>query len=231
MRSSPRHRLRVLGALALACGLLACEKTTVTTQTPTGTTTTTTIGPSASASEGMARAGDALADAALTAKVKAALIADPDVEAARIDVDSHDGSVKLSGTQSTEASVDRALSIARAVHGVKAIDNQMRVDATASAASQPLSEATAAVARAASEAAAQAGDAIADGALTAKVKAALLADPEVEGLRIDVDSRDGVVTLTGLLDRPAAVERAQAIARRVDGVKSVESRLTAKAPG
>ncbi len=230
MRHSPRHRLFLLSALALAAGLLGCEKTTVTTQTPTGTSTTTTIGPSASASEGMARAGDMLADAALTAKVKAALIADADVEASRVDVDSRDGAVKLAGTQTTQIGIDRALSIARGIDGVKSVDNQLRFDATAPSASEP-GGVTAAVTQAASDAAARAGNAIANGALTAKVKTALLADAEVEGLRIDVDSNDGVVTLTGTLDRAAAVERAQAVARGIDGVRSVESRLTVKPPG
>jgi hyperosmotically inducible protein len=230
MRPSPRHRPLLFSALVLVAGLPGCEKTTVTTQTPTGTTTTTTIGPSASASEGMARTGDMLADAALTAKVKAALIADVDVEASRVDVDSRDGAVKLSGTQTTEIGIERAVAIAGAIDGVKAVDNQLRFEAAAPAASEP-GGVTAAVAEAASNAAAAAGNAIANGALTATVKAALLADPDVKGLQIDVDSRDGVVTLTGTLDHAAAVQRAQAIARRVDGVKSVESRLAVKPGG
>ena len=230
MRSSPRPRPALFCALALVAGLLGCEKTTVVTTTPSGTTTTTTIGPSASTSEGMARAGDMLADAALTAKVKAALIADVDVEASRIDVDSRDGAVKLNGTQATEIGIERAVAIAKSIDGVKTVDNQLRFEAAATAASEP-GEATAAVTDAASDAAAAAGSAIANGALTAKVKGALLADPDVKGLQIDVDARDGVVTLTGTLDRAAAVERAQAIARGVDGVKSVQSRLAVKPGG
>ena len=90
---------------------------------------------------------------------------------------------------------------------------------------------TAAVTQGASAVAAQAGDAIANGTLTARVKAALLADPDVKGLQIDVDSNDGVVTLSGALDRAANVERAQALARGVEGVKSVENGLTVKPPG
>jgi hyperosmotically inducible protein len=220
----------LLAAAALAAGLAGCEKTTLTSQSPAGTTTTTTIGPSAAASAGMARAGDVLADTALTAKVKAALIAETDVEAARINVDSRDGAVKLAGTQAAQAAVERAVSLARSIDGVKSVDNQLTVDASTPSASQP-GGVTAAVTRGASDAAATAGDAIANGALTAKVKAALLADPDVKALQIDVDSRDGVVTLNGSLDQAASVERAQALARGVEGVKSVESRLTVKPPG
>jgi osmotically-inducible protein OsmY len=87
------------------------------------------------------------------------------------------------------------------------------------------------VTQGASEAATRAGQAIADGTLTAKVKAALLADPDVKGLQIDVDSRDGAVTLSGSLDSAANVARAQSIARATDGVKSVENRLTVRPAG
>ena len=222
------HRVLLLGAAALAAALAGCEKTTVTTQSPSGTTTTTTIGPSAAASEGMRRAGDVLADTAMTAKVKAALIADPDVEATLINVDSRDGAVKLDGTQPTQSGIDRAVGIAKGIDGVKSVDNRLRVDATASAASAP-GGVTAAVAQGASDAATRAGTAIGNGVLTAKVKAALLADPGVQGLQIDVDSSDGVVTLSGSVGGATQVERAQAITRGVDGVKSVESRLTIQA--
>ena len=94
-----------------------------------------------------------------------------------------------------------------------------------------LLEATAFAVRHNVETMVEAGDAIANGTLTARVKAALLADPDVKGLQIDVDSNDGVVTLSGALDRAANVERAQALARGVEGVKSVENRLTVKPPG
>jgi hyperosmotically inducible protein len=231
MRKSPLRRFALPGALALAAALLGCEKTTVTTQSPSGTTTTTTrIGPTASAAAGMARAGDVLADAALTAKVKAALIAEPDVEAVRIDVDSRDGAVTLTGTQTSQGAVERAVGVAKGIDGVKSVESRLRVDASAPAASEP-GGATAAVVQGASQAAARAGSALENGVLTARVKAALLADPDVKGLQIDVDSNAGVVTLQGALDKAASVERAQAIARGVEGVRSVENRLTVKPPG
>lgn len=69
-----------------------------------------------------------------------------------------------------------------------------------------------------------------NGALTAKVKTALLAAADVKALQIDVDSKDGVVTLNGTQETAAAVDRAAAVARGTDGVASVENRLTVKAP-
>jgi hyperosmotically inducible protein len=73
-----------------------------------------------------------------------------------------------------------------------------------------------------------AGDAAGDAAVTAKVKTALLADADVKGLQIDVDTRNGVVTLNGTADNQANMTKAQTIARNIDGVKSVENKLTVK---
>ena len=81
----------------------------------------------------------------------------------------------------------------------------------------------------AKSAADKAGNAIEDGAITAKVKTALLADPNVKGLQIDVDTKNGVVTLKGTADKPANRDRAVAIAKDTGGVKSVENQLVVKA--
>ena len=93
----------------------------------------------------------------------------------------------------------------------------------------PAPETTAAAKSAANEmkadaksAADKAGTAVEDSTITAKVKTALLADPDVKGLMIDVDTKDGVVTLKGTADKPANRDRAVAIAKDTGGVKSVE---------
>ncbi len=71
-------------------------------------------------------------------------------------------------------------------------------------------------------------DAVADTAVTTKVKTALLADPDVKGLQISVETNNGVVSLTGAVDKAGNVERAAAVAKGVEGVKSVNNRLTVK---
>jgi hyperosmotically inducible protein len=71
-----------------------------------------------------------------------------------------------------------------------------------------------------------AGQTIDDAGITAKVKAALLAEKGVDGMRIDVDTSQGNVTLTGKVPDPAQVERATQIARGIDGVKGVDNKLT-----
>jgi osmotically-inducible protein OsmY len=62
--------------------------------------------------------------------------------------------------------------------------------------------------------------------ITAKVKAKLLADTTVSGLKIDVDTLSGVVYLTGdNMGTQAAIDQAVKLAKGTDGVKEVVSKL------
>jgi hyperosmotically inducible periplasmic protein len=67
---------------------------------------------------------------------------------------------------------------------------------------------------------------LSDASQTAAVKGKFIADPTVSALKIDVDTRDGVVTLTGQVRTQAEKDQALKIARETDGVKSVIDRLT-----
>jgi osmotically-inducible protein OsmY len=69
------------------------------------------------------------------------------------------------------------------------------------------------------------GETIDDATITTRVKTSLLNDPEVAGLRIDVDTFKGVVTLSGAVKTPAERDKAVALARRIDGVTDVKSTL------
>ena len=82
-----------------------------------------------------------------------------------------------------------------------------------------------AVGSGAKEAAQQVGDAVTDASITAAVKMKMADDPQVSGMKIDVDTTDGKVTLSGAVDSKSEADRAVKIARSVEGVKSVESRL------
>ncbi|HEX4882915.1 MAG TPA: BON domain-containing protein [Casimicrobiaceae bacterium] len=84
--------------------------------------------------------------------------------------------------------------------------------------------AAAKVENAGDRAAAAAGDA----ALTAKVKAALMAEPGIDSLQIDVDTSGGRVTLSGEVDNAQNRSRALQVARGVDGVNGVVDRLSMK---
>jgi hyperosmotically inducible periplasmic protein len=64
-----------------------------------------------------------------------------------------------------------------------------------------------------------------DATISTRVRTALLNDPQVGALRIDVASSGGVVTLTGTARSRNEEQRAVALARGVDGVKDVRSEL------
>ncbi len=69
------------------------------------------------------------------------------------------------------------------------------------------------------------GETIDDTTTTTRVKTSLLNDPAVGGLRIDVDTFKGVVTLSGRVKSQAEKDQAMALARRVDGVTEVKDAL------
>lgn len=73
------------------------------------------------------------------------------------------------------------------------------------------------------------GQTLDDAGITAKVKASLLASPDVKGTDVNVNTEKGVVQLSGSLDAQSQIDRAVQIARGVEGVKQVDnSRLTVK---
>ena len=74
----------------------------------------------------------------------------------------------------------------------------------------------------------KAGNAIDDAAITTKVKAAILAEPGLKVLQIDVDTKNGVTTLSGAVDSQASIDKAKEVTAAVTGVKSVENNLTVK---
>lgn len=73
--------------------------------------------------------------------------------------------------------------------------------------------------------ASEAAQATSDMGITAKINAALVADDKLKALQINVDTRDGMVTLTGNAPDAKSRERATVLASAVDGVKHVNNQL------
>jgi osmotically-inducible protein OsmY len=69
------------------------------------------------------------------------------------------------------------------------------------------------------------GETIDDATITARVKTSLLNDPQVGGMKIDVDTTQGVVTMSGIVKSKAEADRAVQLARQAKGVKDVKSTL------
>ena len=72
---------------------------------------------------------------------------------------------------------------------------------------------------------ADAGRATADRSLAARVKDALLAEKSLNAHGIEVDAKDGAVTLVGTVENKARREQAAKIAAGVDGTRSIENKL------
>ena len=82
------------------------------------------------------------------------------------------------------------------------------------------------VSQKAAAAAAQAETAIEAGSLTAKIKAKMALDDHVHANAIDVDTKGGVVTLSGEVSSEMERQRAVLLARETKGVTSVVDKLT-----
>ncbi|RZJ08392.1 MAG: BON domain-containing protein [Rubrivivax sp.] len=74
-------------------------------------------------------------------------------------------------------------------------------------------------------------DAMTDAAIVTKINAALAADDQLKATKIDVDAKDGHVTLSGLAPNSDAQKRATTLAQAVDGVRGVDNKLMVSSNG
>jgi osmotically-inducible protein OsmY len=103
-----------------------------------------------------------------------------------------------------------------------------KIDQTANDAGKKMGEAADKVGEKLSEQSAKTGVAIDDSEITAKVKAAIFAEPGLKTLQISVDTVKGVVTLSGSVDSKLSSDMAKKLAGAVAGVKEVDNRLVPK---
>ncbi|WP_058912135.1 molecular chaperone OsmY [Entomohabitans teleogrylli] len=150
------------------------------------------------------KVGNFMDDSAITAKVKAALVDDKDIKSTDISVKTDNKVVTLSGFVESQAQAEKAVTVAKGVEGVTSVSDKLHVK---DGKSQSLSG--------------YAGDA----ATTSEIKAKLLADDIVPSRKVKVETTDGVVQLSGDVESQAQSDRAESIAKAVDGVKSVKNDL------
>lgn len=103
-----------------------------------------------------------------------------------------------------------------------------KIDQTANDASKAITNVAEKVGDKMIEQSAKTGVAIDDAEITAKVKAAIFAEPGMKTLQISVDTVKGVVTLSGSADSQASSDRVKALAAAVAGVTQVDNRLAIK---
>lgn len=71
--------------------------------------------------------GEYVDDSVITAKVKAAILDEPTLKVAEINVETFKGVVQLSGFVSSQAASVKAVEVARGIPGVKSVKNDMRM--------------------------------------------------------------------------------------------------------
>lgn len=155
----------------------------------------------------MKKVDNYMGDSAATAKVKSALLEEKSLKSTDISVETSHGVVTLSGFVTSQAEAETAVDIAKNVEGVKSVSDKLHVKDQKT---QSVSE--------------YAGDA----ATTSSIKAKLLADDIVPSRKVKVETTEGVVQLSGSVENKAQSERAESIAKAVDGVKSVKNDLSIK---
>ncbi len=70
--------------------------------------------------------GEYVDDTVITTKVKAAILNEPTLKSAEINVETFKGSVQLSGFVTSHEEMNKAVEVARSVNGVKSVKNDMR---------------------------------------------------------------------------------------------------------
>jgi hyperosmotically inducible periplasmic protein len=122
--------ITLVAAIASAFSLAACDQRNNDAAARRSDTTTATA-PATDTSQKVAAATDKVAvvvdDSALTAKVKAALLAEPGLKSLQISVDTKNAAVTLSGSVDSSASKDRAKEVASSVAGVSTVVDQLIV--------------------------------------------------------------------------------------------------------
>ena len=158
-------------------------------------------------------------DPGITTKVKTKLETDRNINAAQIQVATQNRVVTLSGPVDSPASKERAVTLARGTEGVVDVVDNLSVSTAVAAMPAPGAEARA-------ETPGTSGQAPDDTSITQAVKEKLLKQPETSAERIDVNTHEGVVTLSGSVKSPEEKEQVIQIARNTEGVQRVEDRLS-----
>lgn len=148
--------------------------------------------------------GRMMDDSTITTRINNAMIKDDLVKAHRIDVDTIEGHVTLTGVVRTGKIARRAVYLAAHEAGVKSVRNNLQIGEKTW------------------------GDTFNDSWLGSKIKSKLIAEPEIRSLNIDVDVHKGVVTLTGVVGDSYQKRRAIELARATDGTRNVVDNLKVK---
>lgn len=146
-------------------------------------------------------------DSNVTSRVKKAFDDDSIIDKSDITVNTDNGVVTLSGFVDSTEKRTRAVQVARDVQGVKSVSDKLNIRANKDTTVKGYTS---------------------DAAITTEVKAKLLTADDVPSMNISVETVDGVVQLTGNVDKRAQADAAERVAKQVEGVKSVKNDIMVK---
>jgi osmotically-inducible protein OsmY len=184
-------------------------------------------------------------DAAVTAAVKTRLTKDRVARNVSIDVDTNGGVVTLSGTVPTEGDRTRIGNLVARTTGVARVQNDLTVSGAPAATSgkgqtkivikddtpkikikNDLPKVKVKVKDDTTPKVKKGAHVVTDASITGEVKTRLLKDKVARDSHLDVDTRNGVVTITGTVPTAADKARIGRIVEHTTGVKRVANNLT-----
>lgn len=146
-----------------------------------------------------------ISDTAITGVIKAKIAADQTLSNTTIDVSTNNRVVKLSGSVKTDSDASELIQISQSVRGVNDVDTaNLKVEDS----SQPFT----------------------DMVITSKVKGLFIRErlfgkTDVPVMSINVETNNGIVSLTGTAESQKQADAALKLAQSVSGVKTVQSRV------
>jgi osmotically-inducible protein OsmY len=163
----------------------------------------------------------AINDAWLHGKLETALLFNEHLNSFDIDSDVTNGIAYLRGAVESDIDRDLAGEIAKSIKGVSKVENELLIDKGKAAMSK---NDEAAMERQGFK------QSVINATLTARVKSQLLMNGNTGGMGINVDSNQGVVTLSGVVQSDEEKDLAIALASNTTGATSVTDRLVIKSP-
>lgn len=163
---------------------------------------------------------EAFKDGWIESKLETALALNKYLNALDIDITVDKNIATLGGVVHSDIEKELAENIALGIEGIDSVKNNLKVTAKPTATTNTQTGTTT-TRRSFSQY-------VNDVSTTAAIKTELLASKNVEGLQINVDTYNSVVTLTGNVDTGAQKDLAQAIASKQNEVKNVINKLDVK---
>lgn len=180
-------------------------------------------------------AAEQVDDGWITTKVEAKFFTSPEVKGREIDVSTENGIVTLAGEVEGEQTKQQALALARDTEGVRQVRDELRVSGAVAATTGTEPGEPAPDTKPADPTARPADPTLPDdsavartagsGWITTKIQAKYFMDGDVKGRNLDINTRDGVVTISGRVEDEAERQKAIQIARDTEGVTDVKDNL------